>query len=457
MSSSIHPGISSLGNGLNGRVITSRDPAYDQARTVFYGGIDKRPAAIVRVADVSDIQRVIATARDGGYELAVRSGGHSVVGHSTTDGGVVIDLRKMANVDVDPAGRTAWVETGATASQVTEALSRHGLVVGFGDSGSVGVGGITLGGGIGFLVRKLGMTIDSLLAAEVVTADGRHLRADATHHSDLFWAIRGGGGNFGVVTRLQFQLHELPQFTGGILILPATPETIAGFVAAATTAPDELSAIANVMPAPPMPFLPPEVHGRHVILGMMAFAGDDAPAERALAPFRSLATPLADLVKPGPYAAMYPPEDPNYRPTAVARTMFVDSIDLRTSETILEHLSKSDAAMRVAQIRVLGGALARVPADATAYAHRSKPILVNVAAFYQGDADREVRRTWVTQFATTLQPNDNAAYVGFLSDDGEARIRAAYPGATWDRLRKIKATYDPSNLFRLNQNIPPEP
>src|SRR4051812_17214123 len=301
MVASLHPTFSSLDNGLNGRVITAGDPSYEQARTVFYGGIDKRPAAIVRVADVADIQRVIATARDQGYELAVRSGGHSVVGHSTTDGGVVIDLRDMSKIDVDPNSRTAWVETGATASQVTEALGKYGLVVGFGDSGSVGVGGITLGGGIGFLVRKLGMTIDSLVAAEVVTADGRHLRADAEHHSDLFWAIRGGGGNFGVVTRLRFRLHELPHFTGGFLFLPATPETIAGFVAAATAAPEDLSTIANVMPAPPMPFLPAEVHGRLVIFAMMAFAGDDASAQRALAPFRSLATPIADLVKPGPY------------------------------------------------------------------------------------------------------------------------------------------------------------
>jgi FAD/FMN-containing dehydrogenase len=218
---------------IKGRVITSEDPGYDQARTVFYGGIDKRPTAIVRVSDVEDVRRVIAKARDEGYELAVRSGGHSIVGHSTTEGGIVIDLRAMSKIDVDVQARTAWVETGATAVQVTEALAEHGLVVGFGDSGSVGVGGITLGGGIGFLVRKFGMTIDSLLAAEVVTADGRHLRTDAEHHSDLFWAIRGGGGNFGVVTRLQFQLHELKQFTGGILILPATPETIANFAAAA--------------------------------------------------------------------------------------------------------------------------------------------------------------------------------------------------------------------------------
>jgi len=442
-------------DGVTGRVIVPDDPAYDQARTVFYGGIDKRPAAIVRVANVSDVQRVIEVARACGYELAVRSGGHSIVGHSTTDGGIVIDLRSMSKIEIDEAERTAWVETGANALEFTEATTRHGLVVGFGDSGSVGVGGITLGGGIGFLVRKLGLTIDSLLGAEVVTADGQHLRVDAERHPDLFWAIRGGGGNFGVVTRLHFRLHELRQFTGGILVLPATPETIAGFVDASLSAPEALSTIGNVMPAPPMPFLPPEVHGRLVILGMLAYAGDDESARRALAPFRSLAMPLADMVAPMPYARMYPPEDPNYRPTAVSRTMFLDGFDQRRAEMVVEWLSRSDAAMRVAQLRVLGGAAARVASDATAYAHRSKAMLANVAAFYQGDADREVRRTWVSGFARALQPNDDAAYVGFLTDDGQARIRGAYPGATWDRLRRIKSEYDPENIFRLNQNIPP--
>lgn len=438
-----------------GHVITPGDPSYDKARAVFYGGIDKHPSAIVRVANVDDIRRVIATARRESLELAVRSGGHSVSGHSTTEGGLVIDMRDMARIDVDAAARTAWIETGATAFQVTEALSKHGLVIGFGDAGSVGVGGITLGGGIGFLVRKFGMTIDSVLAAEVVTADGRQLRVDAEHEPDLFWAIRGGGGNFGVVTRLQFRLNPLPHFTGGILILPATPETIAGFVAASMSSPEELSAIGNVMPAPPMPFLPAEVHGRLVILAFIAFAGDDEAATRAIAPFRSLATPLADMVKPGPYVAMYPPEDPNYRPTAVARTMFLDGIALPAAKTIDAYLSKSDATMRVAQLRVLGGAMARVPADATAFAHRSKAMLVNVAAFYDGDADRELRSAWVKEFAHAIQPRDDGAYVGFLSDDGPARIRSAYPGTTWDRLARIKAMYDPTNLFRLNQNIAP--
>jgi FAD/FMN-containing dehydrogenase len=440
---------------VTGRVIIPEDPSYDQARAVFYGGIDKRPSAIVRVANVADVQRVIAAARDGGYELAVRSGGHSIVGHSTTEGGIVLDLRSMAKVEIDADARTAWVETGATAFQVTEAAARHGLVVGFGDSGSVGVGGITLGGGIGFLVRKLGLTIDSLLAAEVVTADGGHLRVDADHHRDLFWAIRGGGGNFGVVTRLKFRLHELRQFTGGILVLPATPETIAGFVAASLAAPEELSTIGNVMPAPPLPFLPPEVHGRLVIFGMMAYAGDNDSAERALAPFRALATALADLVKAMPYTEMYPPEDPSYRPTAVARTMFVDGVDKPLAETIFDYLSASDAVMRVAQLRVLGGAASRVPDDATAYAHRLKRMLVNVAAFYTSPEDRVVRTAWVKEFARAVQPNDAAAYVGFLTDDGRDRMRHAYPGATWERLARIKAMYDPSNLFRLNQNIPP--
>ena len=453
-SSAIRTSLNRL-TGIAGRVITPDEVDYESSRAVFYGGIDKRPAAIVRVANANDVSRVISAARDDGYELAIRSGGHSVVGHSTTEAGLVIDLRDMARIDVDAEARTAWVETGATARQVTEALSKYGVAIGFGDSGSVGVGGITLGGGIGFLVRKFGMTIDSVLAAEVVTADGRHRRVDSSHEPELFWALRGGGGNFGVVTRLQFRLSPLPQFTGGILILPATPETIVGFGAASLSAPDELTTIGNVMPAPPMPFLPAEVHGRLVILAFIAFAGDDEAAQQAIAPFRSLATPLADLVKPTPYASMYPPEDPNYRPTAVSRTMFVNSIDVEAARTIHDRLTRAGTGMRAVQLRALGGAMARVPAEATAFAHRSKSMLVNVAAFYQGGAERAERLGWVTELATAIQPRDDGAYVGFLGDDGHARIRSAYPNGTWDRLARVKAMYEPSNLFRLNQNIIP--
>ena len=442
-------------SGIDGRVIAPDDREYDDARTLYYGGFDKRPAAIVRVADGADVRRVVLMARDGGYELAVRSGGHSLAGHGGTDGGIVLDLCAMSRIEIDPDSRTAWVEAGATALQVTEAAASHGLTIGFGDSGSVGVSGITLGGGIGFLVRKFGLTIDSLLAAEIVTADGRLLHADADRHPDLFWAIRGGGGNFGVVTRLHFRLHELPHFTGGMLVLPATSETIAGVAAAALAAPDELSVIANIMPAPPMPFIPESAHGRLVVFGMVAFAGEDDAAERALAPFRKLATPIADTVKPMPYPAMYPPEDHSMHPVVAARTMLVDRFDRTTAETIFTHLSGSGVPMGVTQLRALGGAVARVPSDATAFAHRSSAMLVNVAAFVTDPATRPVHDAWVAEFAKAVQPDETGAYVGFLGDEGEARTRAAYPGATWDRLSRIKATYDPTNLFRLNQNIPP--
>ena len=293
---------------VDGRIITPGTAAYDQVRTVFYGGFDRRPAVIVRPTDASDVSQVVSLARETGLELAVRSGGHSLAGHSTTDGGIVLDLADMNALDIDPEQRTAWAQTGLTAGAYTTAAGAHGLATGFGDTGSVGIGGITLGGGIGYLVRKHGLTIDSLLAAEVVTADGRLLHVDDQSHPELFWAIRGGGGNFGVATRFQFRLHEVSTIVGGLLLLPATPAVIAAFIAAAEAAPEELSTIANIMPAPPLPFVPAEQHGKLVVMAMLAYAGDTEAGERAVAPFRALAAPIADLVKPMPYPAIFPPE-----------------------------------------------------------------------------------------------------------------------------------------------------
>ena len=448
--------VAQLRAAVTGRVITPEDAEYDTARTIVLGGVDPRPGIIVRVANAADIATVVRIARESGTEIAVRCGGHSGAGHSTTNGGIVIDLRDMKALEIDADGRTAWAETGLTAGEVTNALAEHGLAIGFGDTGTVGIGGITLGGGVGYLVRKHGLTIDSLLAAEIVTADGEVLRVDATLHPDLFWAIRGGGGNFGVATRFQYRLVNLPSFVGGMLVLPATAETIAGFIAAAEAAPEELSTIANIMNAPPMPFLPEVVHGQLVILGMLAYAGDAGAGERAIAPFRALATPLADMVKPSSYTEMYPPEgDEEYHPTAEALTMFIDRVDRDVAQTIMEYLETSDASMRVAQLRVLGGAMARVPADATAFAHRDSRIMVNVAAFYDGEDDRPEKAAWVAEFADDLRQGDDGAYVNFLVDEGQERIRAAYPGSTWDRLAAVKARYDPDNVFHRNQNITP--
>jgi FAD/FMN-containing dehydrogenase len=330
------------------------------------------------------------------------------------------------------------------------------MVIGFGDAATVGIGGITLGGGVGYMARKYGLTIDSLLAAEIVTADGKSHSVDAAHEPELFWALRGGGGNFGVVTRLKYKLSPLPAFTGGMLCLPATAETVAGFMAAAAAAPEALSTICNVMPCPPMPFVPEEVHGKMIIMGMLAYAGPAADAEKALAPFRALAEPYADFIKTGDYAElMYPPEEGDYHPTAVSHTMFMNRVGPEEAKLIVDELNASDAVFRVVQLRALGGAVARVAADATAYAHRSAPVMVNVAAFYTTPEDKAKRVGWVAEFGKTLEQEEKGAYVNFLSADGAARIDAAYPEKTLARLRKVKGRYDPANLFRLNQNIVP--
>ena len=440
---------------LAGRVIGPDDAEYDKARATFYGGTDRRPAAIVRVADAPDVSRVITFARESGMELAVRSGGHSGAGHSVSDGGIVLDLKDMKALEIDVERHTAWAETGLTAAEYTIAADAHGLATGFGDTGSVGIGGITLGGGVGYLVRKHGLTIDDLLAADVVTADGELLRVDAETHPDLFWAIRGGGGNFGVATRFQYRLHDVGTIVGGMLMLPATAEAIQSFIALSEAAPEELSTIANVMPAPPMPFVPADQHGKLVIFGMLCYAGAVEAGERAVAPFRTIATPIVDMVKPGRYPEMYPPDDESYHPIGTGRTMFIDSVDQSVADTIVEHLGATDAMVRVAQLRVLGGAMARVPVEATAFAHRRSRIMVNCAALYERADQEAVYGPWVSGFAAALKQGDEGAYVNFLTDEGPERVRAAYPGSTWDRLATIKRRYDPTNLFRLNQNIAP--
>lgn len=435
-----------------GDVIIPGDDGYDRARMIFPGGIDRRPAVIVRAATDADVSRVVLLARETGLPISVRSGGHSI--HGVVDDGIVLDLSARREVHIDAEQRTAWAETGLTAGVLTAAAAEHGLAVGFGDTGSVGIGGITLGGGVGYLSRKHGLTIDNLLAADVVSADGELLRVDAHSHPDLFWAIRGGGGNFGVATRFQFRLHEVRTVFGGMLLLPATADVIAGFMAAAEDAPDELSTIANVMSAPPLPFVPEEFHGKLVVMAMLVYAGEVDAAERAIAPFRALATPIADMIRPMPYPEIYPPDQDDYHPVAASRTMYADTIDLGKATAILERLEASTAMMAVTQLRVLGGAMARVPAADTAYAHRARRVMINVAAVYQEPEQAAAHEAWVADLSGVLQDGDGA-YINFLNADGESRIREAYPGDTWDRLQAIKRRYDPTNLFRCNGNIPP--
>jgi FAD/FMN-containing dehydrogenase len=288
----------------------------------------------------------------------------------------------------------------------------------------------------------------------VVTAGGSIVEASEDSEPDLFWAIRGGEGNFGVATRLKLRLAEISEIVGGILILPASPETITGFLEAAWEAPDELSTIANVMIAPPMPFVPSEAHGKPVIMGMFAYAGPVERGEEVIAPFRALAAPLADMVRPMRYPELYEGPEPEVR-FGAGTNFFADRFDPAAAEAILEYLPRSTAPMRAVQLRALGGALARVPNDATAFAHRDRELFVNVAAMYMDAGEKETHDAWVDEIADALGRDGTGGYVGFLGEEDEATLRAAYPGATWDRLRELKRRYDPGNLFHLNHNIPP--
>ncbi len=440
---------------LAGRVLGPGDAGYDDARRVFLPSVDRRPAAIVRPADAVEVARVVTLARESGLELAVRAGGHSHAGHGTTEGGIVLDLTGLAGLEIDAGRRLVRAGGGLTSGAVTTAAAPHGLAVGFGDTATVGIGGLTLGGGAGYLVRKHGLTIDHLLGAEVVTADGRVLEVDGDHHPDLFWAIRGGGGNFGVVTRFDYRLHPVDMVTGGMLALPATPETIAGLVAEAEAAPEELSLIANVLLAPPLPFVAPEQVGTPLLLVVLVHAGPLDDGVRAVAPFRSLAQPVADFVRPMPYSEMFAAQPQDAPPRSVVRTFFSDSFDEADARELLEHLQSSTAQLPAAQIRVLGGAVARVASDATAFAHRQRRLLVNVAAVYASPEEDLLHRAWAEDAAAALRRGEDGAYVNFLGEEGGGRVKAAYPGATWDRLVAVKRRYDPENVFHLNQNVAP--
>jgi FAD/FMN-containing dehydrogenase len=438
-----------------GRIVLPGESDYDQLRQVLPGNINRRPAAIVLVSNAQDIQATLDFAKRNGVKLAVRSGGHSAAGYGVIDDGIVVDLRNLKQIKIDPETRTVSVESGATAGQVTDELAKHGLVVGFGDTGSVGVGGITTSGGVGYLVRKFGLAIDNLLAVEIVTADGSLLQANAQEHSDLFWAVRGGGGNFGVITRFKFQAQPLSTAYGGMMILPATADVIAQCMRIAENAPDELSAIFNIMPAPPMPMINPELYGKLIIMALIMYAGSAEKGKEVIAPLRDVATPLADMAKEMEYKDIFFPHDDSYHPLAVSKNMFMKAVDEKMAELILHQLMATDAPMRAVQLRVLGGAAGRVPANATAYAHRSNPIMVNVAAFYSGAEDLDEKTAWMNETVNLLDQGVPGLYVGFATGEGENEVSAAYPAHTLSRLQEIKKRYDPENIFRSNLNIQP--
>jgi FAD/FMN-containing dehydrogenase len=446
-----------LRSQLAGQMITAGSPGYDTARRATVINTERRPLAVVRAATPQDVAATVRFARAHSLPLAVRSGGHSVAQYSVVDDVIVVDLSDMKQVNIDPVARCARVQAGATSGDLAGPAHAHGLALSTGDTHSVGMGGLTTGGGIGFMVRKYGLAIDNLLAAQVVTAAGDIVIASADEHPDLFWGIRGGGGNFGIVTEFTYRLAPVSQILGGILLLPASREVIRAYLDYAVTAPDDLTTIADLTHAPPAPFVPPERVGEVVLSILVCWTGSVAEGERALAPLRALATPVADTVSPIPYPDIYQFTAHQATPQCVSiRSMFADTLSDAALDTALEAIRHATSPFSLVQFRGLGGALARVGKDATAFAHRDTRYLVAIIGLWLDAAeDAAVHSAWTESLWQTIRPEGSGVYVNFLQEEGAARVHDAYPPATYARLAEIKRKYDPQNMFRFNQNIPP--
>jgi FAD/FMN-containing dehydrogenase len=444
---------------LQGEVVLPGDDEYEAARSLWNGAIDRHPALIVSCANAADVSTAVTFAREHSLVVSVRSGGHSIAGHSTNDGGMVIDLSKMKAITIDPTRRTARIEPGLTWAEVAAAAQPYGLALTSGDMGSVGVGGLLLGGGIGWMVRKYGLTIDRLRAVELVTADGAFLRASADEQAELFWGVRGGEGNFGVATAFEVDLHPAGMILGGAIFYDAADakSLVRAYAHYAAAAPDELSTQALLMYAPPAPFLPQAQQGKLVFAIQLCYTGDLAQGERVVAPLRALGTPIADLVAPMPYPALFAlTEGGTMRGLLHAgRSLFLETVNEDALDTLAQEAAVFLAPGMAVQLRVLGGAMGRVPTDATAFAHRDAQVMIVVAHAGPTSANTACLHASMEHIWQAIRPYRAGVYVGFLMDEGEERVQEAYPAATYARLAALKKHYDPTNLFHLNQNIKP--
>ena len=365
----------------------------------------------------------------------------------------------LQDVRLDPQRRRAHLQPGVTSALLAASAHPHGLALTTGDSATVAVGGLVVGGGIGLMSRKYGLTIDHLLAAEVVTVDGRLLRASADEHPDLFWALRGGGGNFGIITSLEFALHEVGTVLGGAVFFSAAEgaRVLRGYADYALQAPEELTTILAVMQAPPLPFIPAERHGELVLAVLVCCVGDLDQGQRAVAPLRALGTPIADVTAPMPYPALFQLTQESTRRGRqhAIRSMFTRAVDDALIATILEHAARRTSPLGMVQIRALGGEMARVPADATAFAHRDQPFMLTIINSWEDPGQAPRHAAWTLELFEALRPRASGAYVNFLGDDGAQRLRSAYSSSAYARLTAVKRAYDPTNFFAVNHNIAP--
>lgn len=455
--------LASLRSALTGTVLTDGDPGYDEARSVWNGEIDHRPAVVVRVAGPADVATALAFARARGLDVSVRGGGHNPGGAAVCEGGVAINLSALDTVVVDPFTRTARCGGGATLAQLDAATQEHGLAVPAGTVSHTGVGGLTLGGGFGWLTAKHGLTIDNLVSAEVVTADGRVLRASATEEPDLFWGLRGGGGNFGVVTEFEFALHPVgPLVDVGVFFWPLAQgrealkvvrDVIAGLS-------DGASAMLVGMNAPPAPFVPAEHRFAPGYALMVAGFGDSDGHARIAQHVRDALPPLFDLVAPLPYVELQKLIDDSvpWGILAYEKALYLDSLTDEVIDVIAEYLPRKSSPMSTMPVTVMGGAFADVEDDATAFGGpRRAGLAFGITAIAPTPELLEADRAWVRSFWTALLPHaaNSGSYVNFMADYEEDRVRATYGKAKYDRLAAVKDAYDPDNVFHHNANIRP--
>ena len=445
-----------------GPVVRPGDAAYDEARRVWNGMIDRRPAIIAQCRDVADAAHTIALARESGLRLAVRGGGHNVAGFGTCDGGIVLDLSSMTAVTVDPAARTARVGGGAQWAQVDAATQAHGLATTGGLVSTTGVAGLTLGGGIGWLMREHGLALDNLEEVEMVLADGRVARANASENTELFWGVRGGGGNFGVVTAFTFRLHPVgPIVYGGALFYRAerARELLRFWREWVPTLPDQLTTMAVFLTAPPEPFIPDGLQGTPAIAIALCYSGPLDQGEQLVAPLRAFAPPAADAVGPIPYVALQGMFDAGAPKGIQAywKTEYLPALDDVAIDLLAAHAGRMGAPFAQLHLHHLAGAVARVPADATAFGRRTAPFILNFVGLWMDPAEADAHITWAREGASGARRfSSGAQYLNFMGEAGESEVRAAYGPSAYARLAGLKAQVDSANLFRLNQNIPPD-
>jgi FAD/FMN-containing dehydrogenase len=452
--------VEELGRDFEGEILVPTDGGYDSARKIWNAMIDKRPAVIARCASTADVVRGVKFAQEHQLVLAVRGGGHNIAGSALCDGGIVVDLSQMKAASVDPVARRATIEAGATLADLDAATQAHGLATPVGINSTTGIAGLTLGGGFGWLSRKHGLTVDNLESVEVVTATGAVIRATATEHPDLFWAVRGGGGNFGVVTRFEFRLHPVgPDLLSGLIVYPFADakSVLQQYRDFAMKAPDELTVWVVMRKAPPLPFLPAEVHGKEVVVLAFLYAGDPAQGEAIIEPLRRFGTPAGAHVGVQPFTAWQQAFDPLLTPGArnYWKSHNFTTLDDGLLDVLIESIGTLPSPHCEIFIASLGGATSRQRADSSAYGQRDAQFLMNVHGRWESPAEDQRCVSWSRELFQAAAPfASGGVYINFMTAEESDRVRAAY-GGNYDRLARVKQQYDPGNLFRTNQNITP--